>query len=83
MFLHAYVAVTSGNISPRDCAQLFGKCVEAPTDLDFAIIHGSSDHRQPMMSIEHTKNILGYEPQDGTKFGPTFEKVKRATTAKL
>ena len=60
--------VSSGNVSPRDCAQLFGCCVDAPLDIRFAILHGSSQHASPMMSIEHTKQLVGYRPQDGTAF---------------
>ena len=54
-------------ISPRDTAQLFGCCVDA-TDLDFAIVHGSSRHRNEWMAIGHTSRVLGYEPKDGTAF---------------
>ena len=57
------------------CFTVFGKCVDAPADIEFAIAHGSSDHRQPMMDIEHTKRLLGYSPQDGTRFGPELSKL--------
>jgi hypothetical protein len=42
--------VKGGSISPRDCAQLFGRCVDV-ADLPYAIIHGSSEHLNPMMDI--------------------------------
>ena len=51
-------------ISPRDTAQLLQKCVEANTD--FAIVHGVSDHKTSWMGLEETREVLNYEPQDGT-----------------
>jgi NAD+ dependent glucose-6-phosphate dehydrogenase len=67
--------VNGGSISPRDCAQLFGRCVDV-ADLPYAIIHGSSEHLDPMMDIQHTKRILGYAPQDGTAFAPPEARPK-------
>lgn len=57
----------SDSISPRDTAQLFARCIEVQ-DLDFAIVHGSSHHKNGWMDIAATSLILGYEPQDGTAF---------------
>lgn len=62
--------VNSGAISPRDCAQLFQKCIDAKPDLHFAILHGSSEMANPMMDIQHTKRLIGYTPRDGTAFVP-------------
>jgi hypothetical protein len=62
--------VNSGAISPRDCAQLFEKCITADPKLRYAILHGSSEMAQPMMDIQHTKKLIGYAPQDGTAFVP-------------
>lgn len=62
--------VNSGAISPRDCAQLFQKSIDAKSDLHFAILHGSSEMANPMMDIQHTKRVIGYKPQDGTAFVP-------------
>lgn len=69
--------MTSGNqdtwrsafISPRDLNQLLVKCIESP-DVDFAIVHGISNNRQKRLSIEATRDLLGYEPVDDG-----FEKV--------
>ncbi|MBT5875055.1 MAG: NAD(P)-dependent oxidoreductase [Candidatus Latescibacteria bacterium] len=55
----------SMGISPRDTAQLFGRCVDVD-DVDFAIVHGISRHRKAWMDVEDSCRILGYEPQDGT-----------------
>ena len=54
----------NGSLSPRDCAQLFGRCVEVE-DVDFAIVHGISRHRRSWMDLEVSRSVLGYEPQDG------------------
>ena len=55
------------NISPRDTAQLFGRCVDVE-GVNFAIVPGTSRHRHSWMDVEHTCRVLGYEPQDGTAF---------------
>ena len=57
----------NGSLSPRDCAQLFGCCVDVE-DVDFAIVHGISKHRCSWMDLEVSRTVLGYEPQDGTAF---------------
>ena len=68
--------VNSGAISPRDCAQLFEKCVTAAAKLQYAILHGSSEMANPMMDIQHTKKLIGYKPQDGTAFVPPEQRPK-------
>ena len=55
----------SMGISPRDTAQLFGRCVDIE-DVGFAIVHGISRHRKAWMDVEHSCKVLDYEPQDGT-----------------
>lgn len=52
-------------ISPRDTAQLFGRCIDVE-DVDFAIVHGLSRHRHPLLDVEVSCQVLGYKPQDGT-----------------
>lgn len=52
-------------ISPRDTAQLFTRCIEVP-GIDFAIVHGSSQHRRMWLDLAATTALLGYVPQDGT-----------------
>lgn len=59
-----------GSLSARDCAQLFACCVDAE-DLDFAIVHGISNHRRSYMSLDVSRQAVGYEPQDGTAFPKT------------
>lgn len=58
------------NLSPRDCAQLFLRCVEAE-GVEWAIVHGTSRHRNAWMSLDHTTDLVGYQPQDGTAFPKT------------
>ena len=57
----------AANISPRDCAQLFARCVDV-ADVDFALVNGISRHRRTWLDLDYTCRILGYEPQDGTAF---------------
>ena len=52
-------------ITARDQAQLFACCLEAPADVDFKIVHGTSNHTVQWMDLEVSRE-LGYEPQDGT-----------------
>ena len=54
-------------ISPRDQAQLFACCVDAPEDLNFKIVHGISNHVRSWMDLDVSREI-GYEPEDGTAF---------------
>lgn len=59
-----------GNLSPRDCAQLFGCCVDAE-DVEFAIVNGVSKHRRSWLDLEVSRRVVGYEPEDGTAFPKT------------
>ncbi|CAF4645830.1 unnamed protein product [Rotaria sp. Silwood1] len=51
-------------LSQRDCVQLLERCIDAPEDLKFAIVHGLSRNTFNRMDIESTRQLLGYEPQD-------------------
>jgi UDP-glucose 4-epimerase len=57
----------AAGISARDQAQLFACCVEAPDDVMFKIVNGTSRHRKSWMDLEGARE-LGYEPRDGTAF---------------
>ena len=59
----------TANISPRDCAQLFARCVDVD-DVPFAIVNGVSGHRRSWLNLEDSGRI-GYEPEDGTAFPKT------------
>jgi len=54
-------------ISPRDTAQLFGRCVDVE-NVPFGIVHGMSRHQRSWLDLDHTSRLVGYEPQDGTAF---------------
>jgi nucleoside-diphosphate-sugar epimerase len=52
-------------ITARDQAQLFARCLEAPAEVGFKIVHGTSNHTEQWMDLEVSRE-LGYEPEDGT-----------------
>jgi uronate dehydrogenase len=51
-------------ISQRDMAQLLHRCIMAPPDVRYAVVAGVSDNRFKRMSIEGTRSLLGYAPED-------------------
>ncbi len=51
-------------LSQRDCVQLLERCIDAPEDLKFAIVHGLSRNTFNRMDIDSTRTLLGYDPQD-------------------
>lgn len=51
-------------ISERDMTQLIHRCIVAPDDVRYAIVHGLSDNRFKRMDLESTRALLGYTPQD-------------------
>lgn len=53
-----------GWLSERDGVQLLERCIDAPDDLKFAIVHGLSRNTFNRMDIESTRALLGYTPQD-------------------
>lgn len=57
----------SWGISARDTAQLFARCIEVE-DVDFAVVSGVSGHKYPWLDLEVNRQVLGYEPEDGTAF---------------
>ena len=52
-----------GWISQRDLVQLFQRCIDVE-GVDFAIVHGQSGQHKPQLDISHTRDVVGYEPQD-------------------
>jgi nucleoside-diphosphate-sugar epimerase len=53
----------SAYISPRDLNQLLTRCINVD-NVAFAIVHGVSDNRSKRLSIEATRGLLDYQPQD-------------------
>src|SRR5262249_14492113 len=51
-------------VSPRDLGQLIERCIEAPPDLKFAIVHGGSNNQLKRLDICGARALLGYAPED-------------------
>jgi nucleoside-diphosphate-sugar epimerase len=51
-------------LSNRDYCHLMEKAIHASPSLRFAIVNGMSANTGMPWDIEHTKRLLGYEPQD-------------------
>jgi nucleoside-diphosphate-sugar epimerase len=50
-------------LSERDCIQLIEKSLQ--TDRPWALVYGISDNPRKIWDIDHAREVLGYEPQDG------------------
>ncbi|MTV25563.1 NAD(P)-dependent oxidoreductase [Nitriliruptoraceae bacterium ZYF776] len=50
-------------VSPGDLAQLFARCLTAPLR-GHTVVHGISDNRPKQLSIEATRQRVGYAPVD-------------------
>jgi len=50
--------------SQRDIAQIARLCIDAPASLRFDVFHCLSRSPYNMADIQHTRDVLGYEPQD-------------------
>lgn len=67
--LHHQPSAIDYLVSEDDLAQLITKCVEAPDNVRFAIVHGISDNRFKRLDISRAREILGYEPDDDAAEG--------------
>jgi nucleoside-diphosphate-sugar epimerase len=56
-------------LSNRDFCHLMTRCVEADPSLRFAVINGMSANTGMRWDIEHTKKLIGFEPQDDVTRG--------------
>jgi nucleoside-diphosphate-sugar epimerase len=52
-------------LSNRDFCQLMERCLEADEAIRFEVINGMSNNRGMPWDLEHPRQVLGYEPQDG------------------
>ena len=52
-------------LSHSDTAQLIQKSIDAPPSVGFAVVNGESDNSLSIWDIETTRQVLGYEPEDG------------------
>ena len=50
--------------SQRDIVQLVERSIQAPASLRFDIFFGQSDNPYNLVGIQHTRDVLGYQPQD-------------------
>lgn len=57
-------------LSHRDAAQVVRRCVEAPESVKFDIVFGVSDNFTRFRDLEHAREVIGYEPQDGIRQWP-------------
>jgi nucleoside-diphosphate-sugar epimerase len=53
--------------SQRDIAHLIECCVSAPERVRFDIFFGQSDNLYNLVDIQHTRDVLGYTPQDSAE----------------
>ena len=51
-------------ISERDVVQLLACCVAADVAPGYHVVHGVSDNRYKRLSIDATRRLVGYAPQD-------------------
>lgn len=51
-------------ISERDVVQLLACCVSAQVPAGYHVVHGVSDNSYKRLSIEATRRLVGYAPQD-------------------
>lgn len=53
-------------LSHRDVAQALAKCIEAPDDLKYDIFMATSNNKWNYRDLEHTREVLGYVPEDSS-----------------
>ena len=53
--------------SHRDIVQMFERCVDASPQLKFDIFFACSNNRGLFRDIDHARQVIGYEPQDGVR----------------
>jgi nucleoside-diphosphate-sugar epimerase len=53
--------------SQRDIVQLVERCINAPDSLRFDVFFGQSANCYNLVDIQHARDVLGYEPQDGAE----------------
>ncbi|WP_409026807.1 NAD(P)-dependent oxidoreductase [Janthinobacterium sp. SUN098] len=51
-------------ISERDVVQLLARCIAADVAPGYHVVHGVSDNRYKRLSIDATRRLVGYAPQD-------------------
>jgi NAD+ dependent glucose-6-phosphate dehydrogenase len=51
-------------LSSRDTAQIMYKAVDAPDDLDYAVVFATSNNYWNIFNLDKARKLLGYDPQD-------------------
>ena len=51
-------------LSNRDVADILHRCIEAPGDLKYDIFFATSKNRYGYRDLEHSREVLGFMPQD-------------------
>lgn len=54
-------------LSHRDVAQVLHRCIDAPDDLRFDIFLATSNNRWSYRDLGHTREVLGYAPEDSAE----------------
>jgi nucleoside-diphosphate-sugar epimerase len=54
-------------LSNRDFCNLMERCLEADEAIRFEVVNGMSNNRGMPWDLEHTRQVLGYQPQDGVR----------------
>ena len=69
-------------LSSRDTAQILYKAVDAPDDLDYAVVFATSNNYWNIFSLDRARNLLGYDPQDdaGKEIDPNSKLPDRDRT---
>ena len=54
-------------LSHRDIVRVLERCIEAPDDLRYDVFFATSNNRWGYRDMEHTRQVLGFEPQDSAE----------------
>ena len=54
-------------LSNQDFCQLFEKCITADPSIRYAVVNGMSNNAGMRWDIEHTRDVVGYKPEDGIR----------------
>ena len=53
--------------SHNDCATFFQKCVELSDDVKYDILFATSNNKYAWRDLQHSRDVLGYEPNDSAE----------------
>ena len=69
-------------LSHRDTSQIHRLAVDAPDDLDYAVVFAMSNNYWGIFSLDRARKLLGYEPQDdaGPELDPDAAMPERDAT---